>query len=187
MDSRSPNITNDMLYDTFSCKEFTLPNSTKKVVPFMLYKKEDMPRRFHYTNSLRIEPLILTVKPGFTVYQHSDPSNFCHGGRHGYDNVLETMEGLFIGHGPAFKSGLQTEPLVNIELYNLMCELLGITPAPNNGTEGSMHSLLQNPKTLQREKYSAPSKPVIPSTSHELQGRRNLMCLQKCSKVRPVR
>uniref|UniRef100_A0A3P9J7W3 ENPP1-3/EXOG-like endonuclease/phosphodiesterase domain-containing protein n=1 Tax=Oryzias latipes TaxID=8090 RepID=A0A3P9J7W3_ORYLA len=36
-------------------------------------------------------------------------------------------------------------PFENIEVYNLMCDLLNIRPAPNNGTHGSLNHLLKNP------------------------------------------
>lgn len=57
-------------------------------------------------------------------------------------------QALFIGHGPAFKKGVEIEPFQNIELYDLMCHLTGVAPAPNNGTEGSLYHALVIPPTM---------------------------------------
>ena len=54
-------------------------------------------------------------------------------GNHGYDNLYASMHALFVGYGPAFKTGIEVPAFENIELYNLMCDLVGISPSPNNG------------------------------------------------------
>nr|XP_040137994.1 ectonucleotide pyrophosphatase/phosphodiesterase family member 1 [Ictidomys tridecemlineatus] len=41
--------------------------------------------------------------------------------------------------------GIEVDTFENIEVYNLMCDLLNLTPAPNNGTHGSLNHLLKNP------------------------------------------
>lgn len=55
-------------------------------------------------------------------------------GGHGWDNLLQEMQALFIAQGPSFKKALQVRPFHNVDLYNLMCVMIGINPAPNNGT-----------------------------------------------------
>ena len=32
-----------------------------------------------------------------------------------------SLQAIFIGHGPAFRKGYVSEPFANVELYNLMC------------------------------------------------------------------
>ncbi|HEY0658688.1 MAG TPA: hypothetical protein VGD05_09450, partial [Pyrinomonadaceae bacterium] len=54
-------------------------------------------------------------------------------GAHGYDNAFESMRATFIAHGKAFKKGKVVEPFENVQIYNLMCRILGLKPAPNNG------------------------------------------------------
>ena len=36
--------------------------------------------------------------------------------------------------GPAFEGGFVSEPFENVNIYSLMCHLLGIKPTPNNGS-----------------------------------------------------
>ena len=41
---------------------------------------------------------------------------------------------IFVAQGPSFQRKLQVRQFHNIELYNLMCVMLDIQPANNNGT-----------------------------------------------------
>ncbi|KAG0720324.1 Venom phosphodiesterase 2 [Chionoecetes opilio] len=112
-------------------------------VPYMrAYKPQDLPTRFHYSNNRRIGDIVLDFDSGFfTTYQNGSILK----GEHGYDNHLSTMSALFIATGPDFKKEVVLEPFQNIEIYNLMCHLTGVDPAPNNGTEGSLYAALINP------------------------------------------
>lgn len=64
-------------------------------------------------------------------------------GLHGFDNLHPDMRATFIAKGPAFPSGVWLEPFRNVEVYGLVCQLLGLTPAANNGT-----SMFWNDKIL---------------------------------------
>ena len=55
-------------------------------------------------------------------------------GTHGYDNRLPSMKPIFYARGPNFKKNFQTSPFKSVDIYILICELLDVTPAPNNGT-----------------------------------------------------
>lgn len=66
-------------------------------------------------------------------------------GNHGWDNLYSEMQALFVAQGPSFRrDGAIVDPFHNIELYNLMCWLIGVDPAPNNGTWGALHHLLNS-------------------------------------------
>ena len=44
------------------------------------------------------------------------------------------MHAIMYGFGPAFKRNFTSEPIEMVDHYNLFCELLDISPHPNNGT-----------------------------------------------------
>ncbi|XP_056419288.1 ectonucleotide pyrophosphatase/phosphodiesterase family member 3 [Hyla sarda] len=111
---------------------------------FKPYMKHDLPKRFHYANHIRIDKVHLYVDRQWLVVR-DNTYTFCGGGNHGYDNEFKSMEAIFIGHGPGFKKKVEVDSFDNIELYNLMCDLLKIHPAPNNGTHGSLNHLLEQP------------------------------------------
>ncbi|XP_048452965.1 venom phosphodiesterase 2-like [Rhincodon typus] len=111
---------------------------------FIPYLKQFLPKRFHYANSRRIEDVHLYLDPQWQA-NLKPPMKYCTGGFHGSDNQFKNMQTIFLGHGPAFKTKTEVQPFLNIEVYNLMCDLLQITPAPNNGTHGSLNHLLKKP------------------------------------------
>ncbi|XP_071949206.1 venom phosphodiesterase-like [Antedon mediterranea] len=122
------------------------------------YVKQDIPKRWHYINNIRIEDSLIPVEAGWTAT--GGPTTFCDGGTHGYDNLDVSMEALFFAIGPAFKKEFEVEPFENIELYNLMCEVIGVMPAPNNGTFGSLHSILKKTKIVIAPDYSKITIPI---------------------------
>ena len=50
-----------------------------------------------------------------------------------YRTRLLTEAGLFIAAGPTLRKGVLVPEFQNIHIYNLMCNILGLTPAPNDG------------------------------------------------------
>jgi hypothetical protein len=55
-------------------------------------------------------------------------------GEHGYDpGVSMAMRGIFVAAGPAFKSGVTVPAFENIQIYDTLARVLGVTPARNDG------------------------------------------------------
>ncbi|KAH0617471.1 hypothetical protein JD844_015751 [Phrynosoma platyrhinos] len=145
---------------------------------FKPYLKQHLPKRLHYANNRRIEDIHLLVerqwhvakKPG-DVYKK--PTGKClFQGDHGYDNKISSMQTVFVGYGPSFKHKAKVPPFENIELYNVMCDLLGLKPAPNNGTHGSLNHLLRSStyKPVMPDEVARPLYPVAttPSSDYDL-------------------
>ncbi|XP_068244378.1 ectonucleotide pyrophosphatase/phosphodiesterase family member 3-like [Palaemon carinicauda] len=107
-----------------------------------VYQKEGLPKRMHFSKSRRIEDIVIEMDLGYTTQFNS---SWALEGQHGYDNYYSAMNSLFIAYGPDFKQDTKIKPFQNTELYNLMCEMIGIEPAENNGTRGSLYHLLANP------------------------------------------
>jgi predicted AlkP superfamily pyrophosphatase or phosphodiesterase len=123
----------DSIYKTLKA---TLPPQAK------LYRKAEMPARFHYSNSPRIAPLLVLPDEGWTLltrkrFEERKAKGEVNGlrGGHGYDNELQSMRATFIAHGSAFKKGALIEPFENVQVYNVMARILGLTPAPNDGND----------------------------------------------------
>lgn len=114
-----------------------------------VYRKAEMPARFHYSNSPRIAPLLVLPAEGWTLTTRArvdeakvrNEKNGLRGG-HGYDNALPSMRAIFIAHGPAFKTRSVIEPFENIHIYNIMTRILGLTPAPNDGDDTAARAAL---------------------------------------------
>ncbi|KAJ8033294.1 Ectonucleotide pyrophosphatase/phosphodiesterase family member 6 [Holothuria leucospilota] len=56
------------------------------------------------------------------------------GSQHGYDNKHMVMKSYFMAKGPFFKEGYRANPINSVDIYGMMCEILGLEPAPNNGS-----------------------------------------------------
>ena len=65
------------------------------------------------------------------------------GGNHGYEPKYRSMHGLFVATGPRFKSGVVVPAFDNIHIYELLCGLLGISPAANDGDRTVTASFLR--------------------------------------------
>jgi ectonucleotide pyrophosphatase/phosphodiesterase family protein 5 len=64
-------------------------------------------------------------------------------GNHGYDPVHRSMHGLFIASGPRFRSGLKVPAFSNLHVYELICRVLNLRPAPNDGDASVTASFLR--------------------------------------------
>uniref|UniRef100_A0A8C7LBQ3 Ectonucleotide pyrophosphatase/phosphodiesterase 2 n=1 Tax=Oncorhynchus kisutch TaxID=8019 RepID=A0A8C7LBQ3_ONCKI len=152
-----------------------LPPQCKKTEQhFKPYLKQHLPKRLHYANNRRIEGIHLLVERKWHIARKSPEGGKRHPGKcgfagdHGYDNKINSMQTIFCGYGPMFKFKTKVPVFENIELYNVMCDLLGLNPAPNNGTHGSLNHLLKSPvhKPTVPEEVSKPtiSGPIITLT-----------------------
>uniref|UniRef100_A0A671VE76 Venom phosphodiesterase 1-like n=1 Tax=Sparus aurata TaxID=8175 RepID=A0A671VE76_SPAAU len=120
----------------------TCKKPDQKIKPYL---KADLPKRLHFANSRRIEDVNVLVDLKWLFERSPGSLTFCAGGTHGYDNDAASMHAMFLSYGPKFHYKTEIEPFSNIELYNLMCDLLEISPTDNNGTHGSMNHLLRVP------------------------------------------
>lgn len=133
----------------------TLYQQLKTALPKQarVYKKAELPSRWNYQDSNRIAPLIVVPETGWRLMQRStyqawlkSPGKNPVTGSHGYDNNSPQMQAIFIGNGPSFVKGSQIPAFENIELYNLMCRILAITPAKNDGNPQWVDAMLQQMK-----------------------------------------
>uniref|UniRef100_A0A6Q2WUT3 SMB domain-containing protein n=1 Tax=Esox lucius TaxID=8010 RepID=A0A6Q2WUT3_ESOLU len=146
---------------------------------FKPYLKQHLPKRLHYANNRRIEDVHLLMERKWHIARQTVlfSDNRRHPGRcgffgdHGFDNKITSMQTIFLGYGPSFMSRKKVPEFENIELYNVMCDLLGLTPAPNNGTHGSLNDMLKAPPftpTMPEEVTTpTPSNPIS-STTYDL-------------------
>ncbi len=132
----------DEIYDSIKVK---LPSSAK------IYRKAEIPARFNYRDHRRIPPLLVVPDPGWRIVNKERYERWQNGpkpegpsGSHGYDNLAPDMRALFIASGQAFKKGYTAEPFLNVEIYNVMCRILGLKPAPNDGNLKNVSGMLRN-------------------------------------------
>ena len=127
------------LYDRLNVEAMRNPN-------FDVYlRDEDMPERFHFSSNQRIAPLWVVPKAGWAIVHKEDfdveeakanGKPYEPKGLHGYDHEHPLMRAIFVARGPAFphRPNSRLDVFQNTEVYNIICDSLGIEPKPNNGT-----------------------------------------------------
>ncbi|KAI1360348.1 alkaline-phosphatase-like protein [Xylaria arbuscula] len=121
-------------------------NSTKGNPNVEVYLKDkDMPERYHFSNNDRIAPLWIIPKTGWAIVEKAEFDiqdakinniSYHPRGLHGYDHEHPLMRAIFVARGPAFphQPHSKVEAFQNINVYNILCDSIGMKPMPNNGT-----------------------------------------------------
>jgi len=115
------------------------------------WKKADIPERLHYNQGTRIAPIVCSTEIGNIVTTHKRYDDYIKDlddlsrprGGHGLDNKYPEMRATFIAYGPAFRKDYVAEPFENIQVYNLMCKILGLKPAANDGDLNVVKGMLR--------------------------------------------
>ncbi|XP_064629009.1 ectonucleotide pyrophosphatase/phosphodiesterase family member 5-like isoform X1 [Lineus longissimus] len=122
----------------------------KKFHHLTVYKKDEIPKNYHYSKNERILPIVVVADEGWILSVKGNPFdewNTTKGGGHGYNNSLESMHPFFIAHGPAFKQDYQRGPLNIVDIYSLMAEVLKLSPGnlgPHNGSTSNIMDMLRS-------------------------------------------
>jgi predicted AlkP superfamily pyrophosphatase or phosphodiesterase len=106
------------------------------------WKKSDVPARFHYGTNPRIPEIVVLADSSWSIGTRADGSSI-RAGAHGYDNLNSDMFSIFYAAGPAFKKNYRFESLNNIDVYNLICKILDVKPAKNDGNPEHLKKLLR--------------------------------------------
>lgn len=121
--------TEDQLYQAL----LEIPHTTA-------WKSSEIPDRLHYGTNPRTLDFVIVADSAWSI-SHGQPGSY-NGGAHGYDNRNADMNAIFYGMGPAFKKGYVHPPFENVNVYPLMCRILGIQPAPCDGNLEEVEGLL---------------------------------------------
>jgi hypothetical protein len=103
-----------------------------------VYERGQLPVRFHYDRSDRIPAVMLVPDDQWCIEPKIGwPARGARydKGSHGWDNATPNMGALFIACGPAFRRGVELPTTENIHVYHLLCAVLGVPPAPNDGDD----------------------------------------------------
>ena len=103
-----------------------------------VWRKEDVPAYLRYGTNKNIGDIVVLPDLGWTV-----TSKKLHNiGTHGFDPTERDMHVPFVAYGPDFKQSYVRDGVFpNTDIYNLICRLLHIVPAPNDGSDGAFDVL----------------------------------------------
>lgn len=96
-----------------------------------------------YGSNPRCLDLTVLADIGYSIKACSLPK-LSSKGTHGYHPKHQEMDAIFYAYGPSFKKAYQQPRFRNTAVYELMCHLLSIKPAPNNGDFESVKGMLKD-------------------------------------------
>lgn len=100
------------------------------------YRKENLPKRLDHGQHPRVAPVLGIADEGWRFAirsQEARKPQVGSAGQHGYDPSVDSMGALLILAGPRIRT-TTLGPVDNVDIYSLVCDLLEITPAPNDGS-----------------------------------------------------
>jgi predicted AlkP superfamily pyrophosphatase or phosphodiesterase len=106
------------------------------------WKKSEVPAKWHYGTNPRIPEIVVVADSSWSIGTRSDGSSI-RGGAHGYDNSNSDMFSVFYASGPSFKKNYKFKELNNVDVYNLICKILDIRPAKNDGNPSHIKGMLR--------------------------------------------
>jgi len=98
---------------------------------YKVYKREDVPEHFHYSDNPLITKIVIIAENGWGVETNKSQENlkkYGTKGNHGYDNYWIEMHGIFYAVGPVFKENYRLGTVENIDIYPLLCKIFNIIP-----------------------------------------------------------
>ncbi len=96
------------------------------------WAKSNVPARLHFGSNPRVPQVIVLADSSWSLGTRPDPSSI-RGGAHGYDNADSDMFAIFYAAGPAFKKNYRFHELNNTDIYGMICRILRLKPALNDG------------------------------------------------------
>jgi predicted AlkP superfamily pyrophosphatase or phosphodiesterase len=112
-----------------------------------VYHKGELPERLHYNSGDHVTPLVAIADEGWSIATREYLAGKTAGkveGAHGYDPALPSMGALFVAAGPDIRAGLTVPAFGNVHVYSLLAHLLGVPPAPSDGTLDSVRQMLRD-------------------------------------------
>ncbi len=97
-------------------------------------------KTLQYGTHARCLDFTLVPDLGYSIKGRSYPK-LSSKGAHGYSPAYKEMDAIFYAYGPSFKKGYTQKRFTNTAVYPLMCYLLGIPAAPNDGNLESVKNM----------------------------------------------
>lgn len=112
-------------------------DALKDVPHLRVWRKSDVPEYLHYGTNTNIGEVVVLPDLGWSILRPNrdgSPGKLKLVGTHGYDPAYSDMLVPFVAIGPDFRKGYRrSSAFANVGVYGLLCQLLGIEPAPNDG------------------------------------------------------
>jgi len=127
-------------------REAEVVNGLRRAPHLAVFRKADLPDRWRLKGHPRVPEIVAVADEGWRITtraRFAGAPEFAFGGDHGYDNILPSMGALFVAAGPGIARGREVPRVRAVDLYALMAHILGLVPAPNDGSLDSVRAVLR--------------------------------------------
>ncbi len=107
-----------------------------------IFRNPEVPKSLSYGTNERCLDFTVLADSSYSILE-SQPKRGYIKGTHGYDIRNKDMNAIFYAYGPAFKNGYQQPMFSNTSIYPLMCQILDLVPAPNDGDFKEVSGMLK--------------------------------------------
>ncbi|MDD2197468.1 MAG: alkaline phosphatase family protein, partial [Bacteroidales bacterium] len=108
-----------------------------------VWERNEIPERLHYGSNPRIQDIVIEAETGYSIGFSSNSDRYT-GATHGYDNANPEMHGIFYAKGPAFKKGYEQKAFINVNVYGIIADILGLQPAETDGNWEDVKDMLND-------------------------------------------
>lgn len=111
-----------------------------------VYRRRDLPERMYFKSHPRVPGVVAVADEGWNIGRRPRPGDkpgWPSLGTHGYDNIVRSMHGIFIAHGPGIEPGVRLRSIDAVDVYELMAAALELVPAPNDGRFETIAAVLR--------------------------------------------
>lgn len=119
------------IYAEARWQQDSIVNALSDAPHLRAWRKADIPTWLHYQADANIGDVVVLPDEGWLFTD--EPTHPA--GMHGYDPAYSDMHALFRACGPDIRKGVRLGQFSNTAVYSLVCKLLGIKPAKNDGTD----------------------------------------------------
>lgn len=111
---------------------------------FAVYRRRDVPGRLEFNGSVREGDPVVVPQELIPITARLKQETIRGVGAHGFDpERFPEMKAIFYAEGPDVKPGVKLAPFSNVNVYDFVCELLGLKPAKNDGTPKALVEALR--------------------------------------------
>ena len=118
-------------------------NDLKNIAHLNVWKKGELPERFHFGENSRTLDIFVTAENTWSVYFDEKSLEKSQKGTHGYDNEEIDMHAIFYAYGPAFKEAYVAPTFANVDVYSLLAKILELEAAPTDGNLDEVKGMLK--------------------------------------------
>ncbi|XP_067009278.2 ectonucleotide pyrophosphatase/phosphodiesterase family member 5 [Anabrus simplex] len=120
---------------------------------FTIYRKAELPERWHFKENKRAPPLLLLADEGYAFHDMYASETYYRNkwkipssvnmtfGVHGYDPMEKNMQAFFMAWGPDIKKNYDIPPFGSVDIHPLVSKLVDISLANVNGSLNNVISM----------------------------------------------